>query len=133
MERVAVSMLPQVVQDEIRSTLRSNLLAEGIRGDDLEEGVQRGMDSWLDELDEHNNIPLSYMWTTKNCDSCGTCEGLDLVASSVKGGIFVCGPSRDCEINKNLRSLVRRYVDWEQIGPVCEAFGITMILNMGHG
>lgn len=133
MERVAVSMLPVVVQNQIRSVLRSNLLAEGIRNEDLDNAVERGMDSWLDQLDEHENIPMSYMWTTKKCDACGTYQGLDLFASGVEhpSGLFVCGPSRDCGENKKLRQLIRKFVYDDQIGQVCEAFGITMIVYDG--
>lgn len=131
MERVAVSMLPWPVQDQIRALLRSNLLAEGIRNDDLDDAVERGMDSWLDQLDEHENIPLSYKWTTKKCDSCGTYQGLDLLASSVETGVYVCGPQRDCRENKKLRSLIRRFVYNDKIPQVCDAFGITMIVYDG--
>jgi hypothetical protein len=131
MERVAVSMLPEPVQDQIRAVLRSNLLAEGIRNDDLDDAVERGMDSWLDQLDEHENIPLSYKWTTKRCDCCGTYQGLDLNASSVKTSVFLCGPQRDCGENKKLRSLIRQFVYDDQIPQVCDAFGITMIVNDG--
>ena len=130
-ERVAVSMLPWPVQDQIRDVLYSNLLAEGNRKEDLDDAVERGMDSWLDQLDEHENIPLSYKWTTKKCDSCGTYQGLDLTASAVECGVFVCGPDRDCLANKEFRNSIRRHVHWEQIGPVCEAFGITMIVYNG--
>lgn len=57
------------------------------------------------------------------CECCGTKQGLRLNGSTPQQQ--VCGPTTDCERNRQFRMMMKECVHQDHATDVCEAFGIT--------
>ena len=57
------------------------------------------------------------------CECCGTKEGIRLNGSTPQQQ--VCGPTTDCERNRQFRMLMKECIHRDYVTDVCEAFGIT--------